>query len=142
MLQRWHQHCYNTRTAQWVAGFLSRRPFRIINGDRQSDRFWLEKGVPQGLWISPLLFSVYINTLLEKLNSVAGIRAQAHDVMVLATSPSTIRSCAMLGEALKEWELWGQNNQMKFAHQKTELVHFGKPEGAIEVCLYNLEHQF
>ena len=47
----------------WFDSFLSGRKQRILVGDKTSDEFNLNCGVPQGCCMGPILFTPYVSRL-------------------------------------------------------------------------------
>ena len=52
-------------------------------GEMMSDSFAVSRGLRQGCILSPLLFSIYVNSLVEKLRGV-GVGVQSRGRMVTA----------------------------------------------------------
>ena len=61
---------------KWFESFLSGRKQRILVGDKTSDDFNLNCGVPQGSCMGPILFTLYVsrlfNIISQHLPSVHG----------------------------------------------------------------------
>ena len=49
----------------WFDSFLSGRKKRILVGDKTSDDFNLNCGVPQGSCMGPILFTLYVSRLFK-----------------------------------------------------------------------------
>merc|ERR1711862_1040873 len=50
----------------FIINFLSDRYIRVRVGDKLSDAFLIENGIPQGSVLSCLLFSMIINSIFDK----------------------------------------------------------------------------
>ena len=91
--------------------------------DRQSLAFKVGRGVKQGCTLSPILFNIFINDLIEYLNeAVEGIEIGntkintlvfADDVVLIADCPIKLQN--LLGALGK----WCKDNQMIINHHRT-----------------------
>lgn len=89
-------------STKWIASYLSQRPFHTVHNNNRSDKLWLLKGVPQGSALSPLLFSVYINPLLDVLSGSPALKVQAYadGIILTSTDVSTERCVVRLEKGL------------------------------------------
>ena len=53
------------KMGQWIMHFLQHRKFRVKVEDEVSELFSIETSVMQGSILSPTLFSIYINDIVE-----------------------------------------------------------------------------
>lgn len=69
---------------QWISGYLSNRKSSVLFQGHRSETKELELGTPQGGVLSPTLFKVLINALLESMpkNTKHHIHSYADDVMI------------------------------------------------------------
>ena len=83
-------------------------------GEMMSDSFAVSRGLRQGCILSPLLFSIYVNSLVEKLRGVGvGVQSRgrmvtallyADDAVLLAKNEEQVkRGLKVLEEWCKEW---------------------------------------
>lgn len=88
----------------------------------------MSNGVRQGGVLSPILFTVYVDELLQRLSSLdigchvghqyVGSLCYADDIALLAPSPSALRIL------LKECELFAADHNLTFNAAKTQLICF------------------
>ena len=88
-------------------------------GDLLSRKFRIDTGVIQGSKLGPILFNLFVNDLVAKLNELSGVgtitgdslRAilYADDICLLASNPSDLQAL------LNVCERWAEDNFMEFA---------------------------
>lgn len=98
-----------------------------------SDWFEVNSGVKQGCILSPTLFAMFIDDLVDNLNSVQGgidcggclisSLLYADDIVVLAPDENK------LGKLIKVVERWCGEWKMALNVQKTKIMHFRKKRG-------------
>ena len=94
---------------------------------------WFEVrcGIKQGCALSSILFNLYINDLLQRLNELnvgidiegqkLSVLAYADDVVLLAETESDLQVL------LDELNLWCINNKMEINQGKSKIMHFRNP---------------
>ena len=94
----------------------------------EADPFGVSNGVRQGGVLSPILFTVYLDELLQRLTVLdigchvghhyVGSTCYADDIALLAPSPSALRVL------LRECELFAMEHNLQFNAAKTQLICF------------------
>ena len=82
----------------------------------------ISAGVPQGSVLGPLFFLVYINDLVENINS--DIKLFADDTSLFSVAENVTRSADELNRDLERVRLWAWQWKMQFNAEKTEEVIF------------------
>ena len=97
-----------------------------------SDFFNVSSGLKQGCLLSPLLFSLFINNMVRKVNALGkgvplgpyeqiSILLYADDIALIAESEENLQDMLdLLGAWCQEWGL-------KVYPKKTEIIHFRNP---------------
>ena len=70
---------------KWISSFLNNRRARVSVDGKQSRKFLLRHGVPQGGVISPTLFLIFIDDLVSKLPRGVKIALYADDLVMWCT---------------------------------------------------------
>ena len=95
---------------------------------RTSERFEVTNGMCQGGVLSPVLFAVYLDSLLDSLcssgrgcfwgNHFCGVLCYADDLTILAPSPDTLR------KMLAQCEAYAVSHDIRFNVSKTQMICF------------------
>jgi ribonuclease HI len=106
-LKRWDVPQY---LVAWIGGFLFERATTLVVNEIEV-RVRARAGVPQGSPLSPLLFIIFINDLVEGLATRVSVSAFADDVLIWDISSSKHRTPDRMQAALDfitDWsETWG-----------------------------------
>ena len=70
MLDRFHELGVHPKLISWLHSFLHERHQRVKIGDEFSLWLTTKRAVPQGSWLGPLCFIVYVN----KIEAEGGMR--------------------------------------------------------------------
>ena len=138
LLLKLHQNGTRGDTLNWIQDFLDNRKQTVVINGINSDEVPVSAGVPQGSFLGPILFLVYINDLPEQVKS--RVRHFADDTaMYLAISSTTEGQVLKTDMAcLEKWEkMW----DMQFNPSKCQVLHITrkvKPRNT-KYILYNVE---
>ncbi|GBL87507.1 hypothetical protein AVEN_165129-1 [Araneus ventricosus] len=108
----------------FIQNFLKLRQFRVRIGNRLSDYFVQEEGVPQGSVLSVTLFTLKLNGILQKLPlSVKGF-LYVDDLYISCTGDNMAFIERQLQLAVNKVHEWSDFNGFTFSTAKTSCVHF------------------
>ena len=71
----------------WFSDYLSNRYQRVVLPGCQSNTKHLNAGVPQGSILGPLLFLVYINDIVENIESGTNLSADDTSLSLVVRNP-------------------------------------------------------
>lgn len=111
---------------RWICSMLRNRAVEAdVCGCKTN--FWVAKGCPQGGILSPLLWSLVVDSLISELNG-KGFFAQGYSddltIMIRGKFESTLGD--RMRTAVKTVEDWCQRNGLSINPKKTELVLFSR----------------
>ena len=99
----------NKQIIQWINNYLTGRSQVTAVESCYSDSITITSGVPQGSVLGPLLFIIYIQDLINKIQSECKettIYAFADDVKLLSTNPTDLqRALTLVDEWTSTWKL-------------------------------------
>lgn len=124
---------------KWIGSFLSRRRARLWTRGRLSDNVWLNRGIPQGSPLSPILFILSSAKILELARSndpQAGCVSLAFvdDVQILIQSLSYETNCKVAAELHAIVVGWAGPQGFIFDASKYTVLHFRQPRTHTERC--------
>ena len=90
----------------------------------QSDWIGIKAGVPQGSILSPLLFLIYINDIVEDIGFV--IRLFADDTSLYFVVDNPIDAANVLNSDLNKIHLWAKKWLVTFNPSKSECLLFSR----------------
>ena len=106
----------------WIKSYLSNRKQRVLVNGKASDWQCTNAGVPQGSILGPLLFLVYINDIVNSIES--DIYIFADDTSLMRPIIDAVDDFNILNEDLNKLSNWAQQWRVTFNAKKTEYMIF------------------
>src|SRR6266496_4487520 len=104
---------------------MNNRYIQLAFNENKQEKTRVEIKISQDLFISSILFLIYIKDIFSKINSMQ-IRSSSYvdDIELVASSKSIKENCLILENAAEKLlQLQNQNN-IQFDMKKIELIHF------------------
>ena len=98
-----------------------RRQIVVVDGQK-SDTLDVKAGIPQGSRLGPLLFIIYINDIVDNIES--DILIFADDTSMFATGSDPAETSAQLNRDLEKIALWAQRWKVIFNSSKSKDIIF------------------
>lgn len=114
----------------WLRNYLHHRKQRVCVDGHMSAPADVKAGVPQGSILGPLLFIIFINDLPSSIDNLPLMFAD--DLSIFGTVPSCADRDSIWGSMQDDIERilrWADNNQMKFAPEKTQSLLISRRKG-------------
>ena len=108
-------------SGEWLTSFLtSRKQFCSVNGQKSEARL-VTCGIPQGSYLGPLLFIIYLNDF-EKCLELFRASMYADDTHVTLTSSNTDDLLTNAHKELRNISKWMRINKLSTNPKKTEYM--------------------
>ena len=109
---------------QWFTDYLHNRKQRVVLPGANSDWTSVKAGVPQGSILGPLLFLLYINDIVENINSSIRLFADDTSLYIIVDNPT--EAANQLNSDLSDIHQWATKWLVKFNPAKSESVIFSR----------------
>ena len=103
---------------QWFQSYLENRYQRVAIEGYVSDYQKVQAGVPQGSILGPLLFLIYINDIVNDINSNIRLFADDTSLYLIVEDPET--AADLMNSNLEKIHQWAQSWLVNFNPNKTE----------------------
>ena len=107
----------------WMEDYLTDREMRTVIRNERSSWLKVTSGVPQGSVLGPVMFGVYVNDMVEGIDSYINLFADDAKVMRRVKDED---DCRKLQEDLGKIDEWSKIWKMNFNLGKCKVMEFGK----------------
>ena len=118
----------------WIRAFLADRKAHLVVNDAVFP-FDVSVGVPQGSPLSPTLFILFIDDLLEALEPTVQIQAFADDLLLWAITTYRGACPPAVQQALQVVALWSQQWGLSFNVSKCQAIDINRMHGVPPLAL-------
>ena len=108
----------NELLLDWLSNYLIDRKQRVVIPGGVSDWECVKAGVPQGSILGPLLFLLYINDIVENINSCVRLFADDTILYIIVDNPNNAAN--ILNSDLSIIHKWAETWLVKFNPSKSE----------------------
>ena len=120
-----------TKLCRWLSDFLAGRVIQVKIEGLLSPKVYTKAGVPQGFNLSPLLFLIYVNDMLNPSHHQTNKSQLADDAGQWAVSKNTDLAAEYLQRDLDKLARWCAKWRIKLNPEKTKVVIFSKSRSAV-----------
>ena len=120
LIKKLEAYGFGGKILRWIKNFLSNRTQRVSIKGVLSDPLPVESGVPQGSVLGPLLFLIYINDLLEGIESNGKLFADDAKLFKQIKSPN---DRDILQRDLLRLQQWSRKWLLEFNEDKCKIMH-------------------
>lgn len=115
-----------------IRSYLTNRSQYVCIGTHKSSLLTITTGVPQGSVLGPLLFNVYINSIVN-IDLTVKFIIYADDCTVLLSGPDATKLAVDCNNILDKIVRWSSSNSLKMNPSKTKVMFFRARNKAIRL---------
>ena len=116
----------------FIVDFLQDRKFQVKIGDKYSDTYNQEMGVPQGSVLSVTLFLIAINTVLQIMAGQTSTSLYVDDMRISIAGKRLANITRRMQSCLRKLDRWTEDTGFRFSSSKTEVLVFHRQRGLYE----------
>ena len=105
----------------WFKDYLTEHTQRVVLENAASHWSPVTSGVPQGSILGPLLFTLFINDLLDKAAYGVKVALYTNDTK-LYRNVSSAEHCDLIQDTLSNMHIWLQHNNIRFNTSKCKVL--------------------
>ena len=124
LLLKLHAKGVSGKLLQWLQSYLSDRFQRVVIKGQYSEWSKILAGVPQGSILGPLLFFIYIDDIINDIES--NIFLFADDTSILENITDPITTFQKINRDLTRLDTWSKQWLVNFNPSKTKYIIFSK----------------
>lgn len=121
---------FNTNALHWFKSYLANRKQRVISMEGYTKFVEVNRGVPQGSGLSPLLFNIYVSELPECCTS--HVFQFADDITQSEHSTSLVDAKSKLVDSFRNIEMHCNNLGLTININKTQFIIFKAPNKKLD----------
>lgn len=107
---------------EWLKSYLNNRTQQVRFNNQWSKRIMTKYGVPQGSVLGPLLFTIYINDIVQICPEECNIKMFADDTIIYVRGGGSEEIEKNLNRVLPIVEKWMNVNKLKMNASKTKFM--------------------
>ena len=124
LLQKLKANGVDGKFLNWIANYLSDRKIRVVLNGQKAAWTTTNAGVPQGSILGPLLFLVFINDVVDGIDS--NINLFADDTSLLNIIDQLISAYETVNDDLTKLSSWADQWLVKYNATKTVSLHISR----------------
>ena len=132
LIKKLESYGIDNTLVRWIKSFLSNWKQRVVIGDSSSNWEDVTSSVPQGSVLGPVLFTIFINDLPEKVKNKCKLYADDCKIIGIINKEEDVQ---VIQKDIDELQLCAGNWQMSFKYEKCEVMHFGKKNKCQQVLV-------
>ena len=111
---------------RWLSDFLVGRVIQVNMNGLPSDKISPTAGVPQGSFLSPLLFLIYVNDLPKPHHRQNSKSQFADDTALWAASKNVQIAQNFCKRTYENWQKWFAKWRIKLNPERTKVIIFSR----------------